>query len=77
MKKCLKMVPNFSEFLFYSHDCMLNILSNFCIITIGVYINVNVIFNIIPQKLIKFRGYSLIHINEMINLKSMRLIYLH
>ena len=26
----------FSEFLFYSHDCMLNILNNFCIITIGV-----------------------------------------
>ena len=36
MKKCLKMVRNFSEFLFYSHDCMLNILNNFCIITIGV-----------------------------------------
>ena len=36
MKKCLKMVPYFSEFLFYSHDCMLNILNNFCIITIGV-----------------------------------------
>ena len=29
------------------------------------------------KKLIQFRGYSLIHINEMINLKSMCLIYLH
>ena len=36
MKKCLKMVPNFSEFLFYFHDCMLNILNNFCITTTGV-----------------------------------------
>ena len=36
MKKCLKVVPNFSEFLFYSHDCMLNNLNNFCIITMGV-----------------------------------------
>ena len=51
MKKCLKMVPNFSESLFYSHDCMLNILNNCCIITIGVYIKVNVIFNMIPQKI--------------------------
>ena len=33
MKKCLKMVSNFSELLFYSQDCMLNILTNFCIIT--------------------------------------------
>ena len=78
MKKCLKMVPNLSEFLFYSHDCMLNILNNYCIITIGVYIKVNVIFNMIPQKIDKkFRGCSLININEIINLKSMRLIYLH
>ena len=52
MKKCSKMVPNFSEFLFYSHDSMLNILNNFCIITIGVeYVKVNVIFNMIPQKI--------------------------
>ena len=36
MKKCLKMVQNLSGFLFYSHDCMLNILNIFCIITIGV-----------------------------------------
>ena len=36
MKKCLKMVPNLSGFLFYSHDCMLNILNIFCIRTIGV-----------------------------------------
>ena len=51
MKKCLKMVPNSSEFLFYSHDCMLNILNNFCIITIGVefhvwnYLASNIIIN--------------------------------
>ena len=52
MKKCLKMVPNFSEFLFYSHDCMLNILNNFCIITIDVeYVKDNVIFNMIPQNI--------------------------
>ena len=52
MKKCLKMVPNFSEFLFYSHDYMLNILNNFCIITIDVeYVKDNVIFNMIPQNI--------------------------
>ena len=77
MKKCLKMVPNFSEFLFYSHDCMLNILDNFCIITIGVELQKSTLFSIYHKQLIKFRGYSVIHINEMINLKSMRLIYLH
>ena len=78
MKKCLKMVPNFSEFLFYSHDCMLNILNNFCIMTIGVDYKNQCYFQYdTTKKLIKFRGYSLIHINEMINLKSMRLIYLH
>ena len=37
MKKCFKIVPNFSEFLFYSHDCMLNILNHFCIITMLNY----------------------------------------
>ena len=78
MKKCLKMVPDFSEFLFYSHDYMLNILNNFCIIAIGVYIKVNVIFNMIPQKIDQIqRLFTIIHINEMINLKSMRLIYPH
>ena len=41
----------FSEFLFYSHDCMLNILNNFCSLTISVYIKANVIFNMIPQKI--------------------------
>ena len=59
MKKCLKMVANNSELLFYFHDCMLNILNNFCIITNGAVMGrrrpplnyeVNVIFNMIPHK---------------------------
>ena len=36
MKKCVKMMANSSELLFYCHDCMSDILNNFCIITSGV-----------------------------------------
>ena len=35
-KKCLKMVANSLELLFYFNDCIQNILNNFCIITNGV-----------------------------------------
>ena len=85
MKKCLKIVANSSELLFYCHDCIPNILkklycNNWCCrggtpspFEIQKF---NVIFNI-PQKMINFRGYSLIPINIMINLESMHLIYPH
>ena len=64
----------FLEFLFYSHTCMLSILNNFCIITICVDFKSQCYFQYhTTKKLINIRGYSLIHINEMINLKSMRL----
>ena len=52
------------HFLYHNHWC--------------VELSKSMLFSIwYHKKLIKFRGYSLIHINEMINLKSMGLIYLH
>ena len=40
-----------------------------------LFLNVKVVFNTIQQKFEQFKGYSLIHINKMINIKSMSLLY--
>ena len=68
MRKCLKMVDNSSELLFYCHDCMPNILINFSIITGWVVVGGrNPLLNFKIQcyfhydttkKVINFRGYS-------------------
>ena len=68
----------FYRILILFHDCMLNILNNFVSYPLVLNYKSQCYFQYdTTKKLINFRGYSLIHINEMINLKSMRLIYLH
>ena len=76
MKKCLKTVANSSKFLLfpkYSKQYLYN--NQRCLSWGGV--SWGVIINMIPQKKINFTGYSLVHINIMINLESMRLIDHH
>ena len=80
------MVANSSELLYYCHDCMVHtkyFIKN-CTITSGVVVvgrrpplnfKKSMLFSIYHKKMINFRSYSLIHINIMINLESMHLIY--
>ena len=71
----MKMAANSSEFPFYCHDCIPNILNNFCIITSGVVEGGRrPLLNFESQcyfqydttkKVINFKGYSLIHIKDI------------